>query len=141
MALMVPPDLKSDDQAARDTALELLKQLITLSAATLALSATFLEKIPSAGSRALWLLGLSWAFLVLSLVCALQAISNMIQRLRRPEIGNWAEGGTKVFARIAKLSFVVGLLALAAFAVATAVGSSSTPQSSHATPPFIGDSP
>jgi hypothetical protein len=119
--MTLPPDLKGDEGAARDTALELLKQLITLAAATLALSATFLEKLPPISLWHIGLVALSWTCLVSSLICALHAISSMIQRLRRPELGNWAEGSTKTFARWARLLFVVGLGALAAFAVAVAL--------------------
>lgn len=116
MAVDLPNELKSDDRAARDTALELLKQIITLSAATLALSATFLEKFPIASKLHLVTLGIAWVSLVVSLVCALQAISSMIQRLRRPELGNWAGGSTQLHAWWAKCLFVVGLCFLAAFA-------------------------
>ena len=105
-----PPDGK-----AHDTALELLKQLITLSSGVLALSATFVDKL---WPRELWLqvvLGTAWLLLILSTISALQAISSLVQVLRKPDF-TWSADAVRRWARGAKWLFITGICVFVVFA-------------------------
>ena len=111
-------------QLAAETALELVKHLITLSSGVLALSATFVTMITGGPER--WtvvLLGLAWLALTASVVAGLQTVSAIVKsRLDGNE--DWSTGYGKKAATISKYSFVMGLALFAAFAFATLVTSS-----------------
>jgi hypothetical protein len=100
---------------AADAALELMKQLITLSSGVLALSATFIEKLAPLG---LWRipLAVAWLCLIAALVAALQVISAIVKSMLLPE-HDWSTGYGQRAASLSKYAFVVGiaLVALVAF--------------------------
>jgi len=109
---------------ATETTLELLKQLIALSSGVLALSATFLEKFWSDRIELQALLALSWALLMVSTICGLQAISSMVQFLRHPDFA-WSADALRKWARASKWCFVAGIASFAIFAFLAALTSTS----------------
>ena len=119
MGMTPADDADRTDRGASAAALELLKQLITLSSGVLALSATFVDKL----FRPVWwltlVLALCWVLLIAALIFGLQAISAMVQSLRLPE-GDWAEGNTRKLATACKWAFVGGMVLFALLALLTA---------------------
>ena len=107
--------MKNQDTDAHTIALELMKQIITLAAGVVALSATFLEKIKT-GSISLVVLGLSWVALVISIFFGLQTISAIVKSRLNPEEHEWSKGRGQAYARISKYAFVVGISLFAIFA-------------------------
>jgi hypothetical protein len=106
------PDLK----LAADAALELMKQLITLSAGVLALSATFIEKLEPQGVLSIAGLVIAWLALVVSLIAALDTISAIVKSRLKPEF-DWSTGRGQRAAGVSKYSFVVGIALVAAVAL------------------------
>jgi hypothetical protein len=100
---------------ADEAALELIKQLITLAAGVLALTATFIDKLPKGPSYMLVFLLTSWLALVISLACGLQAISAIV----KSRLGNdqeWSRGAGKKYTTWCKYFFIGGIVVLAIFA-------------------------
>jgi hypothetical protein len=101
---------------AADAALELLKQLITLSSGMIAVSAAFADKFLS-GHAVDWLLPTSWFLLAVSVVSALVGISAIIKSHLRPEFP-WHEGVGRTSTWVSRSAFVLGVLCFGAFAFA-----------------------
>lgn len=100
---------------ADEAALELIKQLITLTAGVLALSAAFLDKLPTVPIYMLGTLLLAWAALVISMVCGLKTISAIVKsRLKFDD--EWSSGAGKRFASCCQWCFVIGITTFAIFA-------------------------
>jgi hypothetical protein len=101
---------------AAEAALELMKQLITLSSGVLALSATFIEKLDPVGASYVAALVVGWLALVVAVVAALETISAIVKSRLSPEF-EWSEGRGRKAAAISKYSFVVGIVLVAAVAL------------------------
>lgn len=111
--------LKATKGPAAETALELMKQLITLSSGVLALSATFIGQF-SSSSVVLWgLLVLAWLSLIAAVIAGLDSISAIVKSHLKPDEENWSEGRGRRSASISKYSFVIGLVLFATFALLT----------------------
>ena len=108
------PDLEPSSKAD-DAALDLIKQLITLASGVLALSATFIEKIGPLSWQLLTLLGLSWLSLIISVIGGIQTMSVIVKS--RPD-GNdtWSAGTGKIYGRVSKFGFVLGIALFVVFA-------------------------
>jgi len=113
-------DASTECPDAHETALELLKQLITLASGVLALSATFLEKLATLLVPLIVVLGLAWLALVVSVFFGLEAISAIVKS-RLDSAHRWSEGYGKTSARISKYAFVLGILLFASFALLVAI--------------------
>jgi hypothetical protein len=125
-------DLQPKIAEAGPIALELMKQLITLSSGVLALSAAFLDKFRVSHSWEYLPLIISWVLLIASLITALNVISAMVQSRLKPE-REWHTGRAKLFGRISKIAFVLGISSFGLFALlatwsTTAVSSQETGQ-------------
>ncbi|MFL5482864.1 MAG: hypothetical protein ACJ8AK_11810 [Gemmatimonadaceae bacterium] len=110
-----PDTLAPKLKEAGETALELMKQLITLSSGVLALSAAFLDKFRVASSCEYVPLALSWALLIVALIAALDTISAIVKSYLTPE-RPWHVGRGKRSGSISKWAFVLGISAFAIFA-------------------------
>lgn len=119
---MTDPTLESGARASSDTALELLKQLIGLASGVLALGATFLEKFWTSSVALQVTLAAAWLLLMLSVVAGLQAISSLVQVLRKPDF-TWSADAVRKWAKTSKWAFVTGLLLFAVFAFSAALTS------------------
>lgn len=109
-----------------EAALELMKQLITLSAGVLALSATFIGDFPVRDRWLLAFLGAAWLLLAVAVLFGLETISAIVASRLDPE-QDWSTGYGKAAARISKYSFVAGLTVFALFALLMlALGTSGT---------------
>ena|SRR6266404_4429324 len=104
-----------NDGRPDEAALELMKQLITLSAGVLALSATFIDKLPKAPSYMLTVLVLSWLALVFSLYCGLKTISAIVKS-RLDGNQDWSKGDGKIYALCCEYGFVSGIVIFVLFA-------------------------
>jgi hypothetical protein len=108
--------LASQDEGRADVvAIELVKQLITLAAGVLALSATFLEKVGSLSHTVLVFLAFAWLALVISVFGGLQAMSAIVKS-RLDKNTDWSKGSGKKYASLSKYGFLLGILLFAAFA-------------------------
>lgn len=101
---------------ADEVALELMKQLITLSAGVLALTATFIDKLPKGPSYMLIALLVSWLALVFSLYCGLETISVIVKSRLDGDARNWSQGAGKIYAICCKYGFIIGIVVFAVFA-------------------------
>ena len=111
-----PDDISSSPPSdAHKIALELLKQLITLSSGVLALSATFVEKFAAVTPWVISVLVLSWVCLIASILLGLEAISAIVKARLSPDF-DWSEGRGKWTAAASKYSFVAGIALFAVFA-------------------------
>jgi hypothetical protein len=99
---------------ADEVALELIKQLITLSAGVLALSATFIDKLPRGPSYILLVLLVSWLALVLSIYCGLKTISTIVKS-RLESNDEWSKNEGKKYARACQNLFLGGIAIFASF--------------------------
>jgi len=101
---------------AHEVALELMKQLITLSSGVLALSATFIRefRIEQCGHKIL--LVLAWLSLSLSVFFGIQTISAIVKSRLNGD-ANWSTGEGKRNASGSKYCFLLGLVLFAAFAL------------------------
>ena len=112
--------------------LELMKQLITLSAGVLALSATFLQRLGDVSIILLSLLALSWLALTAALYFGLQTIAAVVEaRMNEDQSENDLPEDVKKRSLISKYGFLAGIILFAAFAFAsliTAKQSGSPPQ-------------
>lgn len=109
---------KNRNGPAADTALELMKQLITLSSGVLALSATFIGNFSTTRALYLSMLVAAWVSLTLAVLTGLETISAIVKSRLLPEY-DWSCGRGLKTARISKYSFVVGLALFAIFAFLT----------------------
>ena len=107
--------VRDKDTDAHEIALELMKQLITLSSGVVVLGATFLEKFGAPSLIHGVLLGLSWLALITSIFCGLQTISAIVKSRLNSE-HQWSEGSGKAYARVSKYAFVIGIFLFAMFA-------------------------
>ncbi len=109
---------KNRNGPAADTALELMKQLITLSSGVLALSATFIGNFSTASVSLLTVLVAAWVFLTIAVLAGLETISAIVKSRLLPEY-DWSRGRGLKTARVSKYSFVLGLALFAIFAFLT----------------------
>lgn len=100
---------------ADEAALELMKQLITLSAGVLALSATFIDKLPRGSSYTLGALAIAWIALVVSIYCGLKTISAIVKS-RLASNDEWSKNEGKSYAACCQNCFLAGITVFAAFA-------------------------
>ena len=100
---------------ADEVALELIKQIVTLASGVLALSAAFIGTLPPVPQYFLCLLALSWAALVVSILCGLKTISAIVKS-RLDSNDSWSGGRGKRFAQCSHYSFLAGIAMFAAFA-------------------------
>lgn len=107
-----PASLEPQRELAADAALELMKQLITLSSGVLALSAAFIEKLEPVGPWYVGALLLAWVALVVALIAALETISAIVKSRLKPEF-DWSIGRGRTAAAISKYSFVIGIVLVA----------------------------
>jgi hypothetical protein len=120
-------DLKAQPTEALPIALELMKQLITLSSGVLALSAVFLDRFRVSNPWDYLPLILSWAFLIASLIAVLNVISAMVQSRLKPE-REWHTGSARTLGRISKVTFVLGISSFGLFALIATWSTSSMPR-------------
>lgn len=102
---------------ARAIALDLLKQLITLSSGILALSATFVPNIGKLGWVSLCLLVAAWSAMLVSLAFGIQSISAMVQSAIEQD-AKWTTGTARTLGQVCKWAFVFGLVLFSTFALA-----------------------
>jgi hypothetical protein len=100
---------------ADEAALELMKQLITLSSGVLALGAAFIDKLPKTPAYFLSFLFISWVALIISLIFGLKTISAIVKS-RLDCDDQWSRGKGRTFGRVSQYSFLVGIGFFAAFA-------------------------
>jgi hypothetical protein len=100
---------------ADEAALELVKQLITLSSGVLALSATFIDKLPKGPSCLLIALLIAWLSLIFSIYCGLKTIS-VIVKSRLLDDEDWSKNDGRTYASLCQYSFLVGITVFALFA-------------------------
>ena len=105
----------STDSRADNAAIDLVKQMITLSAGVLALSATFLEKAGAIPTALLIVLAGAWLALILSVFGGIQTLSTIVKSRLNADDG-WSKGAGKRYARLSKYGFLVGLSLFAVFA-------------------------
>jgi uncharacterized membrane protein len=117
-------DLTPKTKEAGETALELMKQLITLSSGVLALSAAFLDKFRVENRLEYVPLLLSWTLLIVALIAALDTISAIVKSYLTPE-HKWHKGRGKASARISKWTFVLGIICFGVFALVTTLSTDS----------------
>jgi hypothetical protein len=106
----------SAERRADVAAIDLIKQLITLAAGVLALSATFLEKIAPFPTFLLLILAASWLSLIFSILGGLQTLS-VIVKSRLNSDDSWSKGTGKRCAQISKFAFITGITLFALFAL------------------------
>ncbi|NWG06183.1 MAG: hypothetical protein HXY35_05775 [Chloroflexi bacterium] len=101
---------------AHTIALDLLKQLITLSSGVLALSAAFIESLyPETTIQILTLIA-SWLCFAGSIYSGLQAMSAIVQSRLTPGY-DWSKGIGRVYAGASKYLFISGIVVFAVFAL------------------------
>ena len=105
-----------DDNDAHKIALELMKQLITLSSGILALSATFIANLHTRSAPMLAVLVASWVCLVASVFFGLETISAIVQSRLAPDVADWSTGVGRINAKVSKYTFVAGLFLFGLFA-------------------------
>src|SRR5258708_33340102 len=105
----------SRDGRADSAAMDLLKQLITLAAGVLALSATFLEKVGPLSGTLLLILAASWLSLILSVLGGIQTLSVIVKSRLNGDDG-WMKGSGKKYAQTSKYGFVAGKALFGPFA-------------------------
>lgn len=115
-----------------DTALELMKQLITLSSGVLALSATFIGEFSTQSLMLIAVLGLAWLALILAVLAGLETISAIVKS-RLDDNDKWSTGYGKNAALVSKYGFVIGLTLFAIFALITLATSETSQESSALT--------
>ena len=108
--------IPSGQNDAHKIALELLKQLITLSSGVLALSATFIKEFASVPIYLIIVLIVAWACLIASILFGLQSISAIVKSRLNPDF-DWSEGTGKWTAAASKYAFVAGISFFALFAL------------------------
>jgi hypothetical protein len=107
---------------ADEVALELIKQLITLGTGTLALTAAFIDKLPSASGYNLAVLSISWVALLISIFCGLKTISAIVKS-RLDDNDNWSTNTGKRYAQACQVFFLIGIVCFALFALISIITS------------------
>jgi hypothetical protein len=102
---------------ADEVALEYIKQVITLAAGVLAISATFIESLGGKTWIHLTVLALSWSSLVISVFFGLQTISAIVKSRLDSDDNSWSQGQGKTYAKLCKYSFVAGIALFAIYAL------------------------
>ena len=115
MDMTKPEAEKRNEPTADSTALELLRQLITLASGVLVLSSTFVDKLWSPNVMLQALLAATWIILAGSIVAGLQAMSAMVQGALRPEFP-WAKDAIRNWAAGSKWAFIIGIALFAVYA-------------------------
>lgn len=116
----------SHSEAAK-IALELMKQLITLSSGVLVLSATFISQLNPAVPYLLLILVASWCCLITAIVSALKTISALIKSHLKPDLFDWSTGTGQSAAKVSRWSFIAGISLFAVFALVVLItGTQST---------------
>ena len=115
-----PTDWKNDSEQEEGTradaaAVDLVKQLITLAAGVLALSATFLEKIGPLSRTLLVVLAGSWLALILSVFGGIQTMSAIVKSRLNGD-NEWSKGRGRSYASTSKYGFLIGIALFALFA-------------------------
>ena len=103
-------DMSNSESRADKAALELLKQLITLSSGVLALSATFITRLNGINDITLILLACSWVLLLISVFFSIQSISCIVPSRLSNNHKIWSEGYGRVSGMISKYCFFAGIL-------------------------------
>jgi hypothetical protein len=106
---------QEENRRADTVAIDLVKQLITLAAGVLALSATFLERIGPVSWKLLVVLAASWLSLICSLFGGLQTMSAIVKS-RLSQDSEWSKGLGRKYALTSKYGFLVGIALFALFA-------------------------
>src|SRR5258708_842087 len=106
MDLDVPAE--GERAPADSAAIDLVKQLITLAAGVLALSATFLEKVSPLSWSLLIILASSWLALIISIFGGLQAMSAIVKSRLDGDL-EWSKGRGRSYAITSKYGFLVGI--------------------------------
>ena len=126
-------DMTSNELKGLDTALELIKQIISLSAGIIALSGTFLKDMLKQVTPTIYLLFLSWFVLILSIVFGLNTISIMVTSTLSDNL-NWYKDEGKYSGRACRWLFVAGIIFFMIFAgvsiFVTPTGSQVVPKTS-----------
>jgi hypothetical protein len=125
MGLTTPTLEKRDEKVAGSTALELLRQLITLASGVLALSSTFIDKLWSPTLALQILLAVAWIILALSIVAGLQAMSALVQGALQPDF-SWTQTSARNWAVTSKWAFIIGIAAFALYAFLAASDANKT---------------
>jgi hypothetical protein len=122
------PEL-TDASKALDIALELIKQLITLSSGILAISATFLPKINEISILSFIILAVAWLALILSIIAGSHTISIMVNSQINGDM-EWYSGSGQLYGKACKWLFIIGLATFTIFAISMIVsGQPSDPES------------
>jgi hypothetical protein len=125
----LPKQLFDSRMKANDVLQEHLKQIITVSSATLVLTISFFKDVIGASGKAAlygWLLPVCWIALAVSLLCAIVTIAILVNHLDRPDRTTGVSGYEKSFAAGATnpvviatvttlVAFSIGMVALAGF--------------------------
>jgi hypothetical protein len=101
---------------ADEPALELMKQLITLAAGVLALSATFIERFPGTSASQVAILIVAWVALLASIFFGLETLSAIVKS-RLTSDDDWSTGYGKASAQVSKYAFTLGVALVALFSV------------------------
>ncbi|WP_020402142.1 hypothetical protein [Gracilimonas tropica] len=124
------------DDAAREVGARYDKNTLLLAGGALVISITFIEKIsPSPSGWSMWLIGVSWLLLIVSIICQLYAIGESQNSIRRQieildleikknfnqidEFDNTNKyiERTGTLNRVALWSFIIGVIFLCAFSI------------------------
>lgn len=114
--------MPGDDEVKNDAhviALELMKQIITLSTGLIGLSAAFVASILSKLSIiSLILLVITWIVLLVAILLSLETVSAIVQSRLNSDI-SWSRGKSQLLAKVSKYLFTAGIAIFAAFSVVT----------------------
>jgi hypothetical protein len=111
---------KEINNDAHTIALELLKQIITLSSGIIVLSATFIKDIFSNPFYVFIPLFLSWIVFSIAIIYALNCIDGITQS-RIENDDRWKKGATKNEAGYAKTFFIIGIIVFMIFALTSSL--------------------
>jgi hypothetical protein len=117
---------QSSASDAHKIALELMKQLITLSSGILALSATFIGQFKTESLILKIVLMISWISLALAVFFGLQTISAIVKSRLNSDF-DWSTGEGKTYASASKYSFLAGIIFFAGFAFSSILNVSPCP--------------
>ncbi len=120
---MDPPEVGGPGKhsmVAAQTALELVKQLITLASGVLVLSATFIQQFAIDHLWQILLLVVSWLLLVAAVLAGLETIDTIVFSQLNDD-NDWAFGRGRRMASASKMCFVAGIFTFAAFAFLTLI--------------------
>lgn len=106
----------NENNDAHKVALEWVKQIITLSTATVVFSGTFVTQIFKHLNWSLWLLVISWLLLVSAIIFCLETIS-MITNSRIYQDDLWTSASGRSKAKASKWLFILGIFFFVVFAI------------------------